>query len=89
MKAECRRPATPWIVIQGRLCALHTLWCAHCPTRSQDGTRVYVLCSCDRPRVVTPAQWEAELDRRGEGSRGDTGTHNLPSQRTTHHAPLG
>jgi hypothetical protein len=45
-------------------CAAHNLWWATFPTPSADGTRVYVLCSCGRPRVVPPEQWQAELERR-------------------------
>jgi hypothetical protein len=53
-------------------CALHNLWFAHAPTFSQDGTRVYVICACDRPRAVTPAQWQAELARRAQAARQQT-----------------
>ena len=56
-------------------CALHNLWTACYPTLSQDGTRVYVLCSCDRPRVVTLAQWQAELARRAAAA----GAHPTPA----------
>ena len=56
-------------------CAAHNLWCATFPTPSQDGTRVYVVCACDRPRVVTPAQWQAEINRRAQaGAAGAAGT---------------
>jgi hypothetical protein len=52
-------------------CAAHDLWHAHAPTPSADGTRVYVLCACGRPRVVTPEAWQAEVERRDAASGHD------------------
>jgi hypothetical protein len=51
-------------------CTDHNLWFATFPTPSADGTRVYVLCSCGRPREVSPAVWQAEVARRAAAARG-------------------
>jgi hypothetical protein len=64
-------------------CAAHALWGATFPTPSADGTRVDVVCTGGRPRVVPPAQWQAEEDRRDAATRGRT---TLPhASRTTPH----
>ena len=53
-------------------CALtHPLRCASAPMPNACGTRVYVICGfqgCDRRRDVGTAVWEAEVERRGQGS---------------------
>ena len=50
-------------------CASHTLWLAHSPVPSADGRLVYVVCRCDRWRVVAAAAWQQELTRRQEAAR--------------------
>ncbi len=56
-----------------RSCDDHALWGAHAPTPSADGTRVYVICTCGRPRVVAPHAWQAEAQRRAQESEARKG----------------
>jgi len=48
----------------------HPLARATFPTPSQDHTRIYLVCGCGRRRWVWAAEWEAELHRRKEATRG-------------------
>ena len=51
-------------------CDRHNLWFAHSPAASRDGTRVYVICSCGKPRAVPLATWQREEARRAQGWQG-------------------
>jgi hypothetical protein len=45
-------------------CARHNLWFAHSPVPTASGRYVYLVCGCDRIRVVAAETWQRELTRR-------------------------